>query len=91
MYGAGLYSFFNLWDQACLHSGEAIWGTTPVCQLEMTQVSQDSQATMYNHNTYGSVYMLTQKESFANAHDNLNTFCSTAVADLTHRGNNRSI
>ncbi len=47
LYGSGLYSFFNLWDQSCLHS-DSTDGTTPDCQLEMTSISSDSKVG-FNH------------------------------------------
>ena len=52
----------------------------------MTSVHLNPQVNLYNLNTYGSVYMTTVAEAYSSATDNLNTFCSSAVADLTHRG-----
>jgi glucan 1,3-beta-glucosidase len=75
VYGAGLYSWFDVWDQECVKG-------TPSCQLNMVVFEKCSATYVLALNTYGSVYMLTQNETYSNAQQNLNTFCSTAIADL---------
>lgn len=80
-YGAGLYSFFSTWDQNCLGQQANV---SPTCQLELSQISKDSKAYLYNFNTYGSVYMQTQNELYSKASSNMNTFCSTGTVDLNH-------
>jgi hypothetical protein len=81
VYGTGLYSFFNLWDQGCLYSGT---GIAPTCQLELNHISNDSQAWFYNFNTYGTVYMTQASEPYSSAASNQNTFCSTAAVNFNH-------
>ena len=41
LYGAGTYSFFNMWDQTCLHSDESET-QNPTCQLAMNLITADS-------------------------------------------------
>jgi len=77
LYGAGLYSFFNVWGQTCLHTTGG-----PSCQLEMVKIRDSKNIYVYALNTYGSVYMLTQMETYSQASANANTFCSTAIVDL---------
>lgn len=80
IYGTGLYSFFYQWSQLCLESGNG-----PDCQLEMIKIHDSARTFMpFNVNTYGTVYMQTQAESYSKAIQHTNTFCSTAVADLNH-------
>jgi len=76
-YGAGLYSFFDVWDQTCLRTAAG-----PSCQLEMVKVRTSKQIYFYALSTYGSVNMLTMDETYSSAADNRNTFCSTSIVDL---------
>eukprot|EP01125_Pyxidicula_operculata_P021932 TRINITY_DN8769_c0_g1_i1.p1 TRINITY_DN8769_c0_g1~~TRINITY_DN8769_c0_g1_i1.p1 ORF type:complete len:723 (-),score=182.65 TRINITY_DN8769_c0_g1_i1:110-2278(-) len=76
-FGAGLYSFFNTWSQACLNTAGG-----PSCQLNIVKVENSHNVYMYNLNTYGSVYMLTQNEGYSKASQNPNTFCSTSLVNL---------
>jgi hypothetical protein len=39
VYGTGLYSFFNSWDQGCLSTDN---GSFPNCQLNLNTISSDS-------------------------------------------------
>jgi len=77
-YGAGLYSFFNVWGQSCLQTSGG-----PSCQLNLVSITNSKQIYTYALSTYGSVNMLTTAQSsYAAANKNTNTFCSTAVVDL---------
>jgi len=77
VYGAGLYSFFDTWSQACLKTAGG-----PTCQLDMTKVTNSKQIYLYALSTYGSVNMLTSAEPYSKASANTNTFCSTVAVDL---------
>jgi len=75
IYSTGLYSFFNVWGQACL-SGQ------PSCQKSIIYVdSLTKHVYLYAISTYGSIYMLNQ-EGYSMASSNSNTFCSTGIVDL---------
>lgn len=76
IYGTGLYSFFNVWDQQCLK------GASPNCQLNMIQISNSKGIYAYALNTYGSEYILSSNEAYSLAANNSNTFCSTGIVDL---------
>jgi len=79
VYSAGLYSFFDVWDQGCLQ------GTSPTCQMNMVQVTSTAKHVyMYALSTYGSVYMLSQNEPYSKATSNKDTFCSTAIVNLNY-------
>jgi len=78
LYGAGLYSFFNTWGSECLETAGG-----PSCQLNMVNLETSSSTYLFALNTYGSLYMRSTNESFSYAPSNINTFCSTSIADLT--------
>jgi len=75
MYGAGFYSFFNVWSLSCGPMN---------CQLFLVKVINSENIYMYSLSTYGSVYMLTTGGSmnYAMAANNANTFCSTVAVNL---------
>jgi glucan 1,3-beta-glucosidase len=73
--GTGLYSFFNTWDQACLQG-------QPHCQMEMIKITNSKNVYSYAINTYGSVFMLTQAESYSVASIQNNTFCSSSAVNI---------
>jgi glucan 1,3-beta-glucosidase len=75
LYGAGHYSFFNVWSQDCLKG-------QPHCQRDLVRIRNSTQIYMHNLNTYGSQYMLTSAEPFSMAAAQSNTFCSTAAVDF---------
>eukprot|EP01124_Arcella_intermedia_P022503 TRINITY_DN3361_c0_g1_i2.p1 TRINITY_DN3361_c0_g1~~TRINITY_DN3361_c0_g1_i2.p1 ORF type:complete len:560 (-),score=121.23 TRINITY_DN3361_c0_g1_i2:25-1704(-) len=77
LYGAGLYSFFNIWDQSCL---KTMGG--PSCQLNIVQVNNSQSVYMYSLSTYGSINMLSPAMPYTLASQNNNTFCSTVAANL---------
>lgn len=69
VYGAGLYSFFDNYDQTCL--------TTESCQDNMVDL-QDSTTWLYGLSTKASVNMVTvDGTSAAKDSDNRNNFCAT--------------
>eukprot|EP01113_Clastostelium_recurvatum_P030472 TRINITY_DN3706_c0_g1_i2.p1 TRINITY_DN3706_c0_g1~~TRINITY_DN3706_c0_g1_i2.p1 ORF type:complete len:427 (+),score=98.35 TRINITY_DN3706_c0_g1_i2:151-1281(+) len=76
LYSAGLYSFFNVWDQTCLK------GSSPTCQIDMVQIKNTQRVHMYALSTYGSVFMLSSNEPYSQATMNKDTFCSTSIVDL---------
>jgi len=75
LYSAGLYSFFDVWDQGCL-TGQ------PKCQLNMVQLVDSKHVYLYALSTYGSVYMLSSDQPYSIASSNKDTFCATAIVDL---------
>ena len=76
-YGAGLYSFFYAWDQACDSSSG--------CQLQLNGIDDNSvNIYTFGMNTYGSVYMLTQTDAYSIATLNNDTFCASVIADFEH-------
>lgn len=73
VYGAGLYNFFQNYDQGCL--------TTENCQNTLVNVdSNTSEMYFYNLNTKAANYMVSIDET-GNIYqgDNRNTFCSTVA------------
>jgi len=77
VYSAGLYSFFEVWDQTCLKASGG-----PNCQESMVLIQDSKHIYQYALSTYGSVYMLTANEAYSKAWENNNTFCSTVAADV---------
>lgn len=75
IYSTGLYSFFQVWSQACL-TGQ------PSCQLEMIKITDSKAIHAYAISTYGSVYIETSNQSYSQASANSNTFCATGIVDL---------
>lgn len=71
LYGAGLYNFFQNYDQSCL-KGEN-------CQETLLSVDSSSKNVFfYNLNTKASTHMINlDKVSIADQIDNRNNFCST--------------
>jgi len=47
VYGAGIYSFFSVWEQVCLHQ-DPNNPAPPDCQLAMNYISADSQVRLTN-------------------------------------------
>jgi len=77
LYGAGLYSFFNVWNQDCLQN-------QPDCQTNMVSITASKQLYMYALSTYGSVYMLSSDQGYSKAASNKDTFCATAIVNLNY-------
>lgn len=75
IYGTGLYSFFDTWNQQCLQG-------TPNCQINMIQVENSKGIHAFALSTYGSEYILSSDESYSQASANPSTFCSTGIVDL---------
>jgi glucan 1,3-beta-glucosidase len=76
VYGAGLYSFFENYDQTCL--------ATESCQENMVEI-ECSQAFLYGLSTKASTNMVTSGgQSLIQQSDNRNNFCSTVA--LFHQG-----
>jgi glucan 1,3-beta-glucosidase len=75
IYSTGLYSFFNVWNQACL-TGQ------PSCQIDMIKITNSKAIHAYALSTYGSLYILTSNQSYSQASANTNTFCATGIVDL---------
>lgn len=75
IYSTGLYSFFEVWSQACL-TGQ------PSCQLALIDIENSEKIHAYAVSTYGSVNMLTGNEDYTSAANNKNTFCATVLVDL---------
>ncbi|KAJ7451269.1 glycoside hydrolase family 55 protein, partial [Mycena galericulata] len=74
IYGAGLYSFFQSYGQACV--------STQNCQTNIALIDSTSAAVyIYQLTTTGTVTMLTQAPSIAliNATDNIDGYASTAT------------
>ncbi len=69
VYGAGLYSFFNNYDQTCLE--------TESCQDNMVSV-ENSSVSLFGISTKATTNMLTvDGRSVALDFDNRNNFCAT--------------
>jgi glucan 1,3-beta-glucosidase len=79
LYSAGLYSFFSVWDQACLQVAGS-----PNCQMDMVKITMSKQLYMYALSTYGSVYMLSKDQPYSLAANNKDTFCATAIVNLNY-------
>jgi hypothetical protein len=75
IYSTGLYSFFNVWGQGCLQG-------QPSCQIEMIKVTNSKAIHAYALSTYGSLYILSNNETYSQASSNSNTFCATGVVNL---------
>ena len=78
VYGAGLYNFFQNYDQGCLNGED--------CQQAMVDLNTSSTGVyLYNLNTKGTIYQVSIDENgLANQNDNRNTFCSTIAGFLTN-------
>jgi len=80
VYGAGLYVFFNNYDQTCLNSEH--------CQDSMVDIETNggsSNIYIYNLNTIAATNMaISNGKPYIEQVDNKSTFCSTIVADLSH-------
>jgi len=76
IYGTGLYSFFQSWDQGCLKGAEAS------CQKEMLKIVDCERVYLHSLNTYGSEFILTGDAPYSRNAFNHNTFCRTGVVDL---------
>jgi hypothetical protein len=74
LYGAGMYNFFNNYDQTCL--------LTEDCQRNMVSLANNSAFYMYNINTKASINMVIfdNDRPLAVAADNRNGFCHTVNA-----------
>ena len=71
-YGAGLYSFFDNYDQTCLN--------TESCQENIVSIEGDSQVWLYGLSTKASTNMVTVSGTgLINQADNQNTFCQTVA------------
>jgi glucan 1,3-beta-glucosidase len=77
IYGTGFYSFYNTWNQTCLHSENF-----PICQKNIVNLEDNRNTQIYSFNTYGSVYMLTERDSYSLASENPDWFCANAVVNL---------
>ncbi|OXA60273.1 probable glucan endo-1,3-beta-glucosidase ARB_02077 [Folsomia candida] len=77
VYGAGMYNFFNNYDQTCLNTED--------CQSSMVDLDNNSGFHMYNINTKAAVNMVTENNgrALARGADNINGFCQTVNAFLT--------
>jgi len=77
VYGAGMYNFFNNYDQTCL--------ATEDCQSAMVDLTNNTNVVMFNANTKAAVNMIVQNdvEVLARSEDNTNGFCQTINAFLT--------
>jgi len=76
LYGAGMYNFFNNYDQTCLNTED--------CQLNMVSLENNSNFYMYNINTKASYNMVVYNNDrpLAISGDNVNGFCRTVNAFL---------
>lgn len=76
IYGAGMYNFFNNYNQTCL--------ATEDCQTSMVDLENNSALYMYNINTKAAVNMVVQDNTkvLALSADNSNGFCQTINAFL---------
>jgi len=76
LYGAGMYNFFNNYDQTCL--------TTEDCQTTMVDLEGNTAFHMYNINTKAAINMVVENDArvLAKASDNTNGFCQTVNAFL---------
>lgn len=69
VYGAGLYSFFENYDQTCLQ--------TESCQDNIVEVGEGSRVSLYGLSTKASTNMVTTKGGTVPQADNRDNFCST--------------
>eukprot|EP00475_Leptophrys_vorax_P008648 TRINITY_DN155_c0_g3_i1.p1 TRINITY_DN155_c0_g3~~TRINITY_DN155_c0_g3_i1.p1 ORF type:complete len:755 (+),score=217.06 TRINITY_DN155_c0_g3_i1:173-2437(+) len=77
LYGTGMYSFFNVWDQSCLSASSG-----PNCQKEITKVTgSNANLQLFNLNTYGAVNMVENTGEYGSAASNSNWFCATRLFD----------
>ncbi|CAG7721413.1 unnamed protein product, partial [Allacma fusca] len=76
LYGAGLYNFFNNYDQTCLDFEN--------CQDGMVTVEQNTRLYAYNINTKASsnIIMGANQKVIAKQQDNKSTFCQSVNAFL---------
>lgn len=76
LYGAGLYNFFNNYDQTCLD--------TESCQDAMVSLEGNSRFYGYNINTKASKSIIvgSDRKTLARQEDNKNTFCQGVNAFL---------
>ncbi|KAK7049313.1 hypothetical protein VNI00_005914 [Paramarasmius palmivorus] len=73
IFGAGLYSFFQNYGQACLPSRN--------CQSQILSIDSGSRASVYSLATVGTTWQLTvDGTNVANSGDNINGFASTLTA-----------
>ena len=72
IYGAGLYSFFNNWDEDCAASNN--------CQTNMVHIQNSTNTPIYGLSTKAAVNMVTLNGSpQALDADNRNTFCAALL------------
>ncbi|XP_021952735.1 probable glucan endo-1,3-beta-glucosidase ARB_02077 [Folsomia candida] len=78
IYGAGMYNFFNNYDQTCLNTED--------CQTSMINVENNSNFYMFNANTKAAINMVVEGNTkvLARSGDNTNGFCQTINAFLAH-------
>jgi glucan 1,3-beta-glucosidase len=78
LYGAGLYNFFNNYDQTCLNTED--------CQDGMIELVGNTDFHMFNVNTKAAknIVMADNTRVLATHYDNRNTFCSTINAFLAY-------
>ncbi|KAI9306356.1 1,3-beta glucanase [Cunninghamella echinulata] len=76
IYGAGLYNFFNNYNQDCLKTGK--------CQQSLVNLGENKNLRLFNLNTKAGIDMIVHNESdvWASSGDNVNTFCQTVNAFL---------
>jgi glucan 1,3-beta-glucosidase len=76
LYGAGMYNFFNNYDQTCLDTED--------CQFGMVDVEGNTNFVMYNINTKAALNMVVENDArpLAVADDNMNGFCQSVNAFL---------
>jgi glucan 1,3-beta-glucosidase len=84
VYGAGLYNFFQNYDQSCLDSEN--------CQESMVQIVGDTSSLyLYNLNTKAASNMIKVDGTIAAYQvDNRNTFCSN-IAGFLAKSNSVSL
>lgn len=78
IYGAGMYNFFNNYDQTCL--------LTEDCQTSMVNLEGNTAFHMYNINTKAAINMVVSDntQSLATHQNNRNGFCATINAFLAN-------
>ncbi|KAG6850607.1 hypothetical protein H0H93_011275 [Arthromyces matolae] len=73
VFGAGLYSFFSNYDQACI--------TPATCQTQIVDIDSSSSVSIYSLSTVATTYQLSVNEvGIVNQNANLNGFASTLTA-----------
>jgi glucan 1,3-beta-glucosidase len=77
VYGTGFYSFYNSWNQTCLHIEEY-----PICQKNLVSLENNFNSLIFSFNTYGSVYMTTSRDEYLLASENPNWFSASVVVNL---------